>query len=254
MNRFRKFLASPKVSLAAFVLAIGLLMFSSVGGARAALTYYSENYVSRVQMYDIGVTLVENGENISWRDYASAGNGSWNETTGELLKHMPGEEEKIKIGKKYKEELCVRNSGTIDQYVRVSVYKYWTDAQGNKMQNLSPDLIDLNFTNAGGWIIDEASSTAERTVLYYNKVLKTGKTTPLFADSLTIDNMVATKVTQTKEEKGGYTTITTTYDYDGVQFCVEAKVDAVQDHNAQDAIWSAWGRRVSVSNGTLSLN
>lgn len=254
MNRFQKFLASPKVSMTAFVLAVGLLLFSSVGGARAALTYYSENYVSRVQMYDIGVTLVENGESVSWRDYESAGSGAWNETSGVLLNNMLGKDKKPKIGKKYKEELCVRNSGTIDQYVRVSVYKYWTDAQGNKMQNLSPDLIDLNFTAGSGWILDDAATTDERTVLYYEKVLKSGKTTPLFADSLTIDNMVATKVTQTKAEKGGYTTITTTYDYDGVKFCVEAKVDAVQDHNAQDAIWSAWGRRVSVNNGTLRLN
>ena len=50
-----------------------------------------------------------------------------------------------------------------------------------------------------------------------------------------------------------YTTITTTFDYDGVKFCVEARVDAVQDHNAEDAIWSAWGRRVQVKDGILSL-
>ena len=51
-----------------------------------------------------------------------------------------------------------------------------------------------------------------------------------------------------------YTTITTTYDYDGLQFCVEASVDALQEHNAEDAILSAWGRKVSISNGSLSLN
>ena len=69
-----------------------------------------------------------------------------------------------------------------------------------------------------------------------------------------IDNMVATKATQTSETKNGYTTITTVYDYDGVSFCVDAKVDAVQEHNAEDAIWSAWGRRVKINNGVLSLN
>ena len=51
-----------------------------------------------------------------------------------------------------------------------------------------------------------------------------------------------------------FTTITTAYDYDGLQFCVEASVDAVQEHNAEDAILSAWGRKVSISNGSLSLN
>ena len=44
------------------------------------------------------------------------------------------------------------------------------------------------------------------------------------------------------------------YDYDGAQFCIEAKVDAVQEHNAEDAVWSAWGKRVTVDNGTLSLD
>jgi hypothetical protein len=28
----------------------------------------------------------------------------------------------------------------------------------------------------------------------------------------------------------------------------------VQEHNAEDAIWSAWGRQVSVTDGILSLN
>ena len=49
-------------------------------------------------------------------------------------------------------------------------------------------------------------------------------------------------------------TITTSYDYDGWQFCIEATVDAVQDHNAEDAIKSAWGRDVTISDGTLQLD
>lgn len=59
---------------------------------------------------------------------------------------------------------------------------------------------------------------------------------------------------ETRETSGGYTTITVTYEYDGARFCIEAKVDGVQEHNAQDAIWSAWGRRVTIDNGVLSLN
>ena len=39
---------------------------------------------------------------------------------------------------------------------------------------------------------------------------------------------------------------------DGVEFVVEVEVDAVQDHNAQDAILSAWGRRVEIENGSLA--
>ena len=162
--------------------------------------------------------------------------------------------ETVKLGKRYPEELRVKNSGTINQYVRVNVYRYWLDKDGEKQRGLSPSLIDLNFVNIGSdWLVDEESSTAERTVLYYSKLLESGKESSLFADSLAIDSMIGTKVTQTTQKEGKYTTITTTFDYDGVKFCVEARVDAVQDHNAEDAIWSAWGRRVQVKDGILSL-
>ena len=47
---------------------------------------------------------------------------------------------------------------------------------------------------------------------------------------------------------------TTTYAYDGYNFQLEAEADAVQTHNAQDAIKSAWGVDVDVDgNGNISL-
>ncbi len=266
MKKIKQFLTSPAATVAAFVLAVALLLFSSIGGARAALAYYSENYSTRVQMYDIGVTLEENGKSVSWRNYdTNSSDGSWNESAGALLTQMLPKGEQLQIGKKYKEELRVKNTGTINQYVRVSIYKYWINAPKGENQNetessakridLSPNLIKLHLANTGNkWLVDESASTTERTVLYYSKLLKSGDTTPIFADSFSIDGMVATKVTQTTETKDGYTTVTTSYDYDGAQFCIEAKVDAVQEHNAEDAVWSAWGKRVTVDNGTLSLD
>ncbi|WP_434309830.1 hypothetical protein [Hominifimenecus sp. rT4P-3] len=234
MKKFRKFLASPQVTVGAFILAVGLLLFSSIGGTRAALAYYSENYVSRVQMHNIGVNLLENGTPVS----------------GALLAEMLGEDKNLKPGKEYAENLCVQNSGEINEYVRVSIYKYW-QKDGEKITSLSPDLIQLNLVNVGAaWLEDEEAKTPERTVLYYSKVLEAGETSALFADKLTIDGAIATKVKQTADENG---TITTVYEYDGVEFCVEAKVDAVQEHNGEAAIKSAWGREVSVSGGSLSL-
>ena len=105
MGKVKEFIKSPKATAAAFALAMVLLLFSSVGGARAALTYYSENYTSRVQMENIGVTLVENGEAISNRDYKSASDGTWDENTGTLLGGMLAEGEEVKLGKRYREEL-----------------------------------------------------------------------------------------------------------------------------------------------------
>lgn len=102
-------------------------------------------------------------------------------------------------------------------------------------------------------MIDEESSTDERTILYYNRVLETGETSPAFAGRLKIDQSVTAKVTQTTEKTANGSKIITTYDYDGVQFCIEATVDAVQEHNVEDAVWSAWGRKVTVNDGILSL-
>ncbi len=253
-GRIRKLITSPAGTLGAFALAAGLLASSSIGGARAALTYYSETYTSRVQMYDIGVTLLENGQEVSWRNYDSKrDNGSWQEEKGALLEDMVPEGDSLRIGVWYPEELKVQNSGTINQYVRVSLYKYWLNGEGQKEQTLTPDLIDLELKTDNGWMIDEESSTEERTILYYSRVLQSGETSPAFSGRLRIDESVAKKVTQTTEETANGMKIITSYDYDGVKFCVEATVDAVQEHNAQDAIWSAWGRRVTVDNGMLSL-
>ena len=250
--------ASPMITVALFAVAVAMLIGSSVGGTKAALTYYSETYTSRIQMYDIGVSLVENEEEVSWRDYNSAGDGTWNEHTGVLLEHMIPEGESLVLGKTYQENLKVRNTGTINQYVRVSIYKYWLDSEGKKRQDLSPALIDLNLVNLGtDWIEDESARTQERTVLYYNKLLcaqgEGQSETPLFADTLTIDGSIAKKVSQETNKTGNYTTIVTTYDYDGISFQIEVEVDAVQEHNAEDAIWSAWGKRVAFHDGVLSL-
>ena len=252
MKRIKRFLKSPSATMISFFLAVGLLLFSTIGGARAALTYFSDTYVSRVQTSNIGVTLLENGREIAKRDYNETSDGTWDESTGVLLANLLAKDEKFAVGKKYKEELSVKNSGTIDQYVRVSVFRYWLKDE-KKDRTLSPELIGLNLVNVGGdWLLDETSTTEERIVLYYSKLLKAGETSSLFADSIKIDNMIATKVTQVPVE-GKKNTIRTVYDYDGMQFCVEAKVDAVQNHNAEDAIWSAWGKRVTVDNDTLKL-
>ena len=58
----------------------------------------------------------------------------------------------------------------------------------------------------------------------------------------------------TKSEPDANGVITTTYDYDGARFTLEVQVDAVQTHNAADAIKSAWGVDATVAeDGTLSI-
>ncbi len=266
MNRKRKKgISVPSGTILLFGAAVGLLLFSAVGSTRAALTYYSETYSAQIDVQSIGVTLLENNQVISYRDYTHA-DDEWYEASGKLLQ-LP-EEEKWQIGRTYDAELKVRNSGVIDEYVRVKLYKYWVDKEGKRLPYLSPALIDLHLLTDGGWILDENATTAhvregdgrdgERIVLYYDRVLtavdENGSydETSLFADSITIDSSVATKVTEYKSADGSK--ITTVYDYDGASFVLEAEVDAVQTHNAENAIRSAWGVDVEIGqDGSLRL-
>ncbi len=243
----------PVGTLLMFVAAAVMLLTGTVGGARAALTFYSEAYTSRMQMRSIGVTLMENGKEIAWRNYGQEADGSWSTAENELLSGLVKEGETLQLGKAYQEELAVRNSGTIAQYVRINLYRYWVDKEGNKLRTLSPDLIHLNFAQDSGWIQDTQSATQERLVFYYQAPLEAQETTPALLKTLAIDAGIASYVSQEERTENGGTTIVTTYDYDGVEFRLEAEVNAVQTHNGEDAVWSAWGRKVNITDGILSL-
>ena len=227
-----------------------LLLASTAGSTTAALNYYSENYMAEVTVSNIGVTLKENDKEISKRNYLEA--DKWDEVSGKLLTDMLAEGEELILGKDYEEVLTVENSGAIDVYVRVILTKSWKDAQGMKDPYLSPELIELGLvTSDNGWIVDENASTAERTVLYYTKAVPTGESTPAFTNEFGIDPSVGTRMIEhvkTELVDGQeLKTVTYTHEYDGYTFCIEAEVDAVQTHNAADAIRSAWGVDVNVT-------
>ncbi len=228
----------PLWMLIALGAAVVVFLISAVGGTRAALNIESEGYVTEFEMYHIGITLNENKEKVA--------------PTGKLLSALTDYE----YGTKYPEVLTVTNSGAIDEYVRVTVYKYWTDADGNKLRDLDPDYIELNFLTGDKWIVDEEySKDPERTVLYYKDILAPGETSDPFTDTILINGEIKKFVSRTeaKDEETGYTVVTNTYTYNGKLFCVEVQADGVQTHNAEDAVLSAWGRKVSISDGTLSL-
>lgn len=247
----------PKKPALVLTAAALLLVGSTVGSTRAALTYYSENYSAQMNMQSIGVSLLENDKVVSSRDYVS--NNEWKGTSdGTLLTNLLGKDETFTPGKKYNEAISVKNSGTIDTFVRVIITKSWQDEKGNKNTNLSPDLIELNFLTDNGWQVADAQSTRERTVLYYTKALKAGKPTPALSDTLRINPSIASDVTkpvpesEKESEKGK--TITYTYKYNGYTFYIDAEVDAVQTHNAKDAIKSAWGVDVNVSDDETTMS
>ena len=239
----------PKKPALVLTAAALLLVGSTVGSTRAALTYYSENYSAQMNMQSIGVSLLENDKVVSSRDYVS--NNEWKGTSqGTLLTNLLGKDETFTPGKKYNEAISVKNSGTIDTFVRVIITKSWQDEEGNKNTTLSPDLIELNFLTDNGWQIAKDQSTTERTVLYYTKAVAAGDSTPALSDTIRIKPSIAKDVTQHVDGN----TITYTYKYNGYTFHIDAEVDAVQTHNAKDAIKSAWGVDVNVSDDETTMS
>lgn len=259
----KKLMKKPVLLLA---MAAVLLLASSVGSTQAALTYYSENYSVQVTVSDIGVTLLENGNTVDYRNYLQ--DGKW-DTKGEGVQQLTlaalKEGEKLIPGKPYTEALSVKNSGTIDSYVRVILTKSWqhdpnkTDEKVEYVKDteLTPAYIELNVPEGNGWIKDEAASTVEREVYYYTRVLPAdndkedgSNVTPALTNTFRINPAVAKELIQTTEGN----IITYEYKYDGYQCVVEAEVDTVQTHNAADAIKSAWGIDVAVAeDGSISL-
>ncbi len=223
------------VTLLLFGLAIGLLLFSTIGSTRAALNVQSEILKSDVGMLDIRVEL-DNA------DGAVSGSA--------LLSGMIAPGERIKPGMVYDRPVSVTNSGKIDEYVRVVVYKYWQNKSGDKDVRFDPDLIELVL--AGGWTKDTTAETlGEKAVYYYTGgPLTSGESVPLL-ETVTINDSVLRLATQINpEDPGGQPgVIQTVYEYDGATFCIEIEADGVQTHNAKDAILSAWGKSVTVTDG-----
>jgi len=238
MKKFKDFLGKPLVTGALFAVALALLLIGSVGGTRAALNIQSEYYNSEVEVLNIGVALIEQDAD-----------GKYQEVSGKnalMGKNTPigkavNTESKIYVGRSYPETLAVRNTADINEYVRVAVYKYWLDENGNKFSEMDSEWIKLGFVTGNGWSIDGESTTEERTVLYYDKAIAPGEETTPFMDSILISKDATKKITKTEVVEGGVTKISWTYDYNGKQFCIAAYVDSVQDHNAADAKTSAWG-------------
>ncbi len=229
MKKMRKFIRRPAVIISLLVIAVALLLGSSISGIRAELVLESEDYTSQVKLSSVKVALIENDEQVA-KDGA---------LLADLLKRA--EDTKLHIGKKYDEELRVKNTGTADEYVRVTVYKYWIDEKGEKFPEIDSAYIVPGFVTGEGWTIDEDSVTEERTVLYYSEILKPGDLSTPFMESIKVDDAITVLVDQTTSTANGVTTITTTFRYNGKSICLEVYADAVQTHSENEAKTSAWG-------------
>lgn len=236
--------------------AVAVLLFASGGimGTRAQLTTFSEDYNAEFDLDHLQIHLLENGE-----DVCGGTNTLENKVSSNLLEHMgwdgktPGT---FEPGRVYKEEIAARNGRDVPQYVRLRVKKYWRDAAGNKDTTMDPDLIQLTFDkkayNDSAWQINDAETTRESKTFYYNTTLAGSADSEPVLNRLRIDDSIVSEDKITEHRNGNV--ITYEYKYDGYIACVEADVQSLQTHNANDAIRSVWGvLNVTASDGVLTV-
>lgn len=218
----RRFLGTHAAAVVLLVVGLGLIGYGDIDSAWAILNIQSDDYLAEIVLDEINVGLLERNEGETEARQIANNTNLWTAETDSLLTKLVPEGQQFTPGKTYMEELRVINNGAIDEYVRVTVYRYWM-RDGEKAVDLDPGIIDLHFVT-GDWTIDPEASTDERTVLYYCVgAVAPGEATSPFTDTLTVSTEALSN------------------QYAGAEPHIAALVDGVQNHNAGEAITSAWG-------------
>lgn len=202
----------PLVAAAAALLVVGAL--GVMQATQAQLVFISENYVAEFAQTHIGVALTEN-------DVIVEGDDALLQDVEKLL---AGDTQMVP-GKAYVENLSVANTTDMDEYVRLTVRKYWADSTGAKDPTLDPALIQLTF-DTEDWVLNRAESTDERLVFYYRHRLDGNERAVAPAvRTIRLDPAVTEAVG----------------DFSNCRVALAAQVDSVQVNFAPEAAKSAWG-------------
>ena len=248
-----------KRTLALLVAAILLLSIGTVTGTRALPNIISDYYKAHFYLNHLQVHLLENGDDVC---------GGKNDLNGEKKVTGPlatslgykslDEMGSVEPGKIYDEKIQGENGQDVSQFVRLTIRKYWVETEDGKVKldsngdplkttALKPSLIHLMYDkkegyNTSAWQeVEQERTTESRTYIYKKLLLGEQRTDPLFTH-LQIDPSVGVREEDPiVTEEDGKTIYTYVYKYDGYAFFIEADVQAIQAHNAQDAIRSQWG-------------
>ena len=213
-----------KRTIALFMAALVLIGAGGTTGTRAALTVFSDDYDAVIRTDTLNVELTENRNVVEdGKLYTSIG-------------------KKVEPTRTYADAVGVVNNGGAPEYVRVIVRKYWTDDKGNKTTAFDPSLIELEATDS--WSVQSGGSP-ETEIYYLKKALGVNGEETLFNNIRisgdVLEEGVGKTVDGVTDGTATKTVITYTYIYNGYSFNVEAEAQAVQTHNAKDAIKSIWG-------------
>lgn len=121
---------------------------------------------------------------------------------------------------------------------RATILKYWMDANGNRLNNEDPSLIEIEYDNQTNWVKDEESSTTMRTVLYYNRVLYTGDESLTFTKSIKLNENAFNVSCDPTYENGVYHSNCTN---NGKNIGIEVNIDFVESDNCESSVRFAFG-------------
>lgn len=159
----------------------------------------------------------------------------------------------LRLGKDIIFMVTIANTGTLNQYERLTLYSRWTLRNGNTNKVAAPCKVSFDaLTEESIWEIDKTAQTSEKTVLYFLAPVLAGSGHELCVTARMPDSaMLSWAASQTNWVRNTDGTWSTCLDM-WVYF--DLQIDAVQDHNVADTAWSAWGVRISVDeNGHLHL-
>lgn len=261
-----------KRTTALIIAAVLLFAGGGVAGTKAALNIRSELYRAHFYLNHLQVHLLENGEDVCGGhndlDGSSKVTGNLATSLGYQSISEPGA---VDPGKLYEERIAAQNGNNVDEFVRLTIRKYWvqtgkakdgtyfikTDKKGNpvKAENMDPKWIHLTYNgseagNTEAWTENKSEATDESRTFYLKKDLDPNKPSADLFNKIMIDPKVAEIGRVDEKTDGNKTIYTYIYKYDGCAFFIEADVQAIQTHNATQAIRSQWG----VSNVTANYS
>lgn len=123
---------------------------------------------------------------------------------------------------KTKSDICVKNTGNIDEFIRIRLVSYYVDNSGNIVGRASSDYPEL--TLKGGWIAGKDHT------YYYKEPVKANASTTILCEPITLGTKTLVDGTEVKQ-------------------VIEVFAEAIQA-NPDIAATEAWG--VTVTDGKIT--
>lgn len=195
-----------------------IAVIAAIGGTYAAFVSSSNPIEKDVTAPELGIEIHQNIDQQALESGKAV-------QTGDGIQYLGG-----MPGEVVSEEVSVGAAGkSTDCYVRVTVYKSWTEADGRKItdpEKADPAEIGIETINKEDWIIQQPEDDTEVMYFYYKKPLQAGEATTNLMDSFSILKDSASQNSNA---------------YAGLGVSIEFEADAIQRVAAKDAMISEWG-------------